>query len=108
MEVSGAIPFHVTQAYGMPGVAPLVHAMRAGEAAGTASISRILPAAPPIGAERSMALSRIVAATVNRPMEFDGATTVSPHATLQLYTRAADKVEAAVSVNLGRAIDLSA
>jgi len=49
---------------------------------------------------------------VSKPVDFDGvpaprrAATAAPTNVLQLYTRAADRVEAAVAIQLGRSIDV--
>ncbi len=58
-------------------------------------------------------LQGLVAGATGRPVEFDDGTQAPrmpdagppPH-TLPLYTRSADKVEAAVAVNTGRAVDI--
>ncbi len=52
---------------------------------------------------------QLIAASVNRPVSFEAHTPASstPKATLQLYTRAADKLEAATAVQVGRSVDLT-
>ncbi|MGI9014654.1 MAG: hypothetical protein ACR2GY_10445 [Phycisphaerales bacterium] len=60
------------------------------------------------GVSRSRAIDHIVGGTVHQPISFDGAATVSGNGALPMYTRAADKVEAATGIALGRAIDVSA
>lgn len=85
MRITGSngcnLPRHVSQAYGMK------------------------PAARP-----EAAAQRLVAGTVTQPPAFDGPAIANRinlmNGALQLYTRAADKIEAAVAVQLGRAIDL--
>ncbi len=108
MEIRGSIPFHVAQAYGVRAPVRAINVAKPQAASALTLTDQASSAAPASGIRRSPLLDRIVAATVHRPIEFDGAATVSPSASLQLYTRAADKVEAAVAVNVGRAIDLSA
>lgn len=77
MNVSGSIPLHVARAYGVQGP-------RA--------------AAP---------AERLVAARVQPPAKPDLETPPPASAgALPLYTRAADKVEASVAVQLGRTLDL--
>ncbi len=52
---------------------------------------------------------QLIAASVNRPVSFEAHTPASsrPEAALQLYTRAADKFEAAIAIQVGRSIDLT-
>jgi len=108
MEIQGSIPFHVAQAFGIRSVAPTINLAKSHALTDSTHLNGDLASNAPAGVKRSPLIDRIVAATVHRPIEFDGAATVSPSASLQLYTRAADKVEAAVAVNVGRAIDVSA
>lgn len=116
MDIRGPIPFHVAKAYG---VQPALNAARVGVArpahgvAGTTGPSgvRQVDATRDLsrvdGVIRSRGLDRLVGGTVNRPIAFDGATTAQPSAgSLPMYTRAADKIEAAVAVNLGRMLDV--
>ena len=104
MRIDGQLPMHIAQAYGISRVAPLrgprptvpsqpVHRTHSAQNAAR-------PGA--IGAER------LVAGRVAGQIEFNGSSTRDPNNTgsLQLYTRAADKLEAAIGVHLGRAIDL--
>ncbi|MCH7848711.1 MAG: hypothetical protein IIB53_10155 [Planctomycetes bacterium] len=50
---------------------------------------------------------QLIAASVNRPVSFEAHTPArsTPKAALQLYTRAADKLEAAIGVQVGRSLD---
>lgn len=52
---------------------------------------------------------QLIAASVNRPISFEAHTPASstPKAALQLYTRDADKLEAAIAIQVGRSIDLT-
>ena len=52
---------------------------------------------------------QLIAASVNRPVSFEAHTPARaiPKAALQLYTRAADKLEAATAIQVGRSIDLT-
>lgn len=116
MDIRGPIPFHVARAYG---VQPALNAARIGAArpapgvTGTTgpSVVRQVDATGDLsrveGVTRSRGLDRLVGGTVNRPIAFDGAATTQPGAgSLPMYTRAADKIEAAVAVNLGRMLDV--
>jgi hypothetical protein len=53
----------------------------------------------------SQPANKLVAGSVAQPVNFDVARTASAHG-FQMYTRAADRIEAAVRIELGRAIDL--
>lgn len=121
MQIGPNIPLHVARAYGVqpaartPG-APAAQPAKAatptgpvGKIALTTPTGRVSPAGEVQGVARPQQVGKLVAGTVERSLNFDGAATVpngSPH-TLQLYNRAADKIEAAVAVNIGRAIDVS-
>jgi len=117
MQINGPIPFHVAKAYGVKPAAPAAPLAAASGARAPLSIAQAapLPTANSIdalsqlaAAPRSAKVDRLVGGTVNVPLSFDGAATRTPGTgTLQLYTRAADKIEAAVAVNVGRAIDVS-
>ena len=54
----------------------------------------------------SVAAQKLVAGSVAQPVNFDAAAQAGVARGLQMYTRAADRVEAAVRIELGRAIDL--
>lgn len=103
MQISGSIPMHVARAYG---VAP-----SPGPGPGSGPVA---PTAPAGGARAidaradepaSDRLRALIGGTVRGPVDF---TTASParSGAFQMYTRAADKIEAAVDVQLGRAIDV--
>jgi len=52
-------------------------------------------------------IEKLIAGTVKGPVDFSAASTpTSPAGAYQLYTRAADKVEASMAVQVGRAIDI--
>ena len=50
---------------------------------------------------------QLIAASVKQPVSFEAHTPVNstPKAAMQLYTRAADKLEVAIAIQLGRSID---
>jgi len=83
MQIEGPIPFSVSQAYG---------AQRA------AQVAKPVAAAP---------VQQLVAATVPGKVMFDGidVSTVQP---LQLYTRSADRIEAATRIATGQHLDIHA
>ena len=61
------------------------------------------------GVSRPQLIDRLVAGTVNQPISFNGAATSDPSdgAAFQLYNRAADKIEVATAINVGRSIDVT-
>lgn len=66
---------------------------------------------PPDSFQPASSVQRLVAARVTQPVNFDGANAAAERAqpappVLQMYTRAADKIEAAVAVHIGRSIDI--
>lgn len=81
-----------SQAYGLR----LTHRTRPAQSAS--------PASP-----TTRASDHLIAASVNRPVSFEAHTPAgsTPKAALQLYTRAADKLEAAIAIQVGRRIDLT-
>ena len=88
MLINGSIPIHVARAYGVkPPAAPI-------------------PAVPAAAARPAEGVSSLVAGRVARPVDFAAEPAPPGHA-YQLYTRAADKIEAAVAVTIGRAIDVT-
>lgn len=58
------------------------------------------------GVARPRAIDRLVGGTVHVPISFDGAATPTESGAFPLYTRAADKIDAAIAVSVGRAIDV--
>ena len=79
MRIDSALPMHITRAYGVGPTAP---------------------AAKPRA-------SSLVAARVDKPVDFKAAPVQSPSNVLQLYNRAADRVEAAVAIQVGRELDVT-
>jgi hypothetical protein len=81
MRITGSLPQHVARAYGLT------------------------PPTPPIVAP---AMRELVAARTTAPIAFDGSSApVSAATAFPLYSRAADRIEAAVAVQFGRAIDMT-
>lgn len=111
MEINGNIPIHVARAYGLqrpagPGQAAPIRPTAS--TTGLPMVSQVTGAPTTGDVGRSRSVDKLVAGTVHQPISFDGAATISPNQTLQLYTRAADKIEAAVAVNVGRSLDVTA
>jgi len=102
---TGSLPRHIASAYG---VANRQGAAAANQPSASATPSRV---ARPDGYRPAGSAERLVAATVKQPVEFAETTQAYSNAAgagraLQLYTRAADRVEAAVRIELGRSIDV--
>ena len=79
MQISGSLPQHIARAYSV--AAPVRP-----------------PAAPPA--------TGLVGGRVDTPVEFDQTAAPSVPGALPLYVRAADRIEAAVSVQVGRSVDV--
>lgn len=100
----GMLPPQIAKAYGLK---PQAVAIRSSTAASVPQ-----PIAKPDTYHSTHNARSLVAATVSKPVDFDGvpaprrAATAAPTNVLQLYTRAADRVEAAVAIQLGRSIDV--
>jgi len=103
MRIGPTIPFHIARAYGIqPATRP----------------SPVNPQSPvaPSGDVRDIAatkpsegLNRLIGGAVARSVDFDSASSAQNLGgpVLQLYTRAADRIEAATGVHLGRNLDIS-
>lgn len=103
MRIDGSLPMHIARAYG---AAPKPIAEKPVSAAPSSQV--IGKIAPKPSAHVSNA-SKLVAAHVNQPIDFDRTAmplAPNPAGALQLYTRAADRIEAAVAVEIGRQIDV--
>ena len=104
MRIDGQLPVHIAQAYGISRVAPLRGPRPTAPSQPVHRTHSAQNAARPgaIGAER------LIAGRVAGQVDFSGSATRDPNltGTLQLYTRAADMLEAAIGVHLGRAIDV--
>ena len=98
MRITGAIPINIARAYG---VAP------AKRAAPANPVAQVRPEPKVDAREPSANVQQLVAARVDQPVDF---APVRPPASAsgayQLYNRVADKIEAAVAVQIGRAIDV--
>ena len=113
MRISGttnSLPIHIAKAYNAkPAAAASVN-----QPASLSPLASIGPSPRAADAYQSRAaIQQLVAGNVNKPVSFDAHSTVpSPQAataatpSFQLYTRAADKMEAAVGVQLGRTLDV--
>ncbi|MCZ6835208.1 MAG: hypothetical protein O7G85_05475 [Planctomycetota bacterium] len=102
MRIGSNLPFHVAKAYGVqPPTKPSI--------AQPATASTPIQATQPVEkATPGESLQGLIGGQVPGRVDFDAASSIQQPAgpVLQLYTRAADKVEAATSVSLGRSLDL--
>lgn len=106
---NGSLPLHMARAYGIQPPARPVQPQQA------ASINNT----PAVNAQRvdsyqpTSAVNQLVAGKVSQSVNFDPAPSqaqrgIAVNQIFQMYTRAADKVEAAVAVQIGKTIDLRA
>jgi hypothetical protein len=103
MRIDTSVPMHVARAYGLKLMRPPV------EAKAPAGVEGAAPATPVAKVEAAPKVSQLVAGQVAGPVDFNAAPKpVGAAEVLQLYTRSADRVEAAVAVQIGRQIDLKA
>ncbi len=101
MRISGSIPINVARAYG---IAPTKAAQPATPAQ---PVQQARPVDQVDSNRPSENVQRLIAGQAPGPVDFASASTPTSHAgAYQLYNRAADRIEAATGVNLGRSIDL--
>jgi hypothetical protein len=103
MRIDGAGNFispHIARAYSVA----TARAVALPQGASTAPIGAISPASTPNAIAGPTAL---VAGRVPGAVRFDGVSVPRPDmSVLNMYTRAADKIEAATAVHIGRTIDV--
>jgi hypothetical protein len=106
MRISGAIPPQVNRAYGITPAKP-PSSVCATESLQRASAVQKADRYTPQAASN---IQKLVAGTVDQPVTFDGVNAPRPakQSVLPLYTRAADTIEAATGIQVGRSIDISA
>ena len=104
MQIGGSFPIHIARAYGAGPIKP---------SGLTAPVTAIASPArheqtPNDAVQSGRSIDRLVGGQVNQGVNFDlTSTLVNPAGNaLQLYTRAADKIEAATGVLLGRSLDI--
>ena len=97
MRIEGPIPINVARAYGVlaPARPTPPHAVE------TAPPVTSSPAPAP-----SNKIELLIAGHVGVPVDFSTAASPIARGALQLYTRAADRMEAAVAVQIGRSLDV--
>jgi hypothetical protein len=101
MRIDSSLPIHIARAYG---VTPT---KRPAPVARSGAIGPAQPTEKAAPHEPGEKVRQLVAGKVTGPVDFASASTpTSPAGPYQLYTRAADKIEAAVAVRTGQAIDV--
>ena len=101
MRIDSSIPLHVARAYG------LMPAARSAPLKAAAPVEQPKAAAPAEASRPPDGVQKLIAGHVPGAVDFASASTpTSPAGAYQLYTRAADKIEAAVAVQIGRAVDI--
>lgn len=106
MRIGAPNPGYVLRAYGVKSPAVSKPAAPVALAAAAPQIKPEQPA-PASSTVASAAADRLIAGAVSGKVDFNQATPIQPAApALQLYTRAADKVEAATAIRIGQSIDI--
>ena len=104
IEIRPSIPFHVAQAYGVKPTRPATPTAPAAPTAPTKPVAPSAPTQPTAGSEK---IQQLVSGRVPGPVDFYSASTpTSPAGAYQLYTRAADRIEAATGIRLGSQLDV--
>ena len=101
MRITGTtnpLSFNAAKAYGVKSAAAPPMAK---------SIGSITRSVPVDSFQPRQATQQLVAGIVSQPVNFDAASTARslPAAALQMYTRAAEKMEATIAVHVGRTLD---
>jgi len=88
--IGGSLPINIARAYGL------------------GNTSRPAPAQPPAQVKPAPTINQLIAGKTNQPVDFDAPAVMpaSKSGSLQLYTRAADQIEAAVGIALGKSLDV--
>ena len=105
MQIGGSFPIHIARAYGAK---PAPSSVPSAPIKVSAPSSR-LDQTPNGSILPGGSIDKLIAGQVNQSVDFDIASTPANPAghALQLYTRAADRIEAATGVLLGRSLDIS-
>ena len=111
MRINGSIPMHVARAYGVSVTRPVASVQASPGPSAAQPLERAGPTEPLARIEQATVpgkVNQLIAGAVPGPVTFDGSFTPvrSDTPTLQLYTRAADTIEAATGIQLGRTIDV--
>jgi len=104
MQIGGSFPIHIARAYG----AKPTHASAPETPIKASALPSRLDQASNDSTQPVRLIDKLIAGQVNQSVDFAIASTPANPAgnALQLYTRAADKIEAATGVLLGRSLDI--
>ncbi len=105
MQIGGSFPIHIARAYGARPAQSSAPGIPIKAIAPPTRPDQTLNGSAPLG----QTIDKLIGGQVNQSVNFDIASTpVNPAGNaLQLYTRAADKIEAATGVLLGLSLDIS-
>lgn len=106
MRIDGSLPMHIARAYGVT-TTPRAAAPKPAESSPPVQAVR---AADTHDAGQPSTIDQLVAGRVSQAVDFNTATMPRPATAsepFQLYTRAADKIEAAIAVTVGQSIDVT-
>jgi hypothetical protein len=122
MRINGSgnlLPPNIARAYGVQGAAAARPAAQAVAPTASGALAQISPASPSINAgpinaglgvntaPGATGPQALVAGQVPGPITFDGVSVPRSGAGgFHMYTRAADKIEAAIAVQVGRTLDI--
>lgn len=107
MQIHGSLPMHIARAYGVHSPSPARASAPTTPAKPAGPIARIQPddAFETSAANRSQRIESLIAGRVDHPIDFTPTPAPQSEA-LQMYTRAADRIEAATSVHIGQSLDV--
>lgn len=124
MRIDSSFPTHVARAYGLKLVRPAESAAKPSPAQPTKPTAPMMPtkSASPVTSTMSIGpapatkpaqpmekVSQLLAGKVAGPVDFSaGPRAASGSDAMQLYTRSADRIEAATAVQIGRQLDVKA
>lgn len=110
MRTSGAgnlIPPHIARAYGVPPARSVAQPASTQPSARCNAVQGPSATTSPSAIQPGCAAQSLVAGRAPGPITFDGVSIPRTNpGVLHLYTRAADKIEAATAVQIGRTLDI--
>ena len=102
MRITGSIPIHIARAYNIVQARPAAPVQQTHQIAQSQRAEKVDAYKP------SESVQQLIAGNVSGPVDFISASTPTSQAgAYQLYTRAADKIEAATAVQIGQSIDIT-
>lgn len=92
MNVGGSLPINIARAYGL------------------GQTCKSTPAKPPVEVKPAATVNQLIAGRTNQPVDFDSTAITPPRRggdSLQLYTSAAARIEAATGIEVGKTLDVT-